>query len=959
MSMDRVNDAIKKAFKDELTTLDLSFNKLTALPEGFGQLTSLTALDLSFNELTALPEGFGQLTNLTTLNLGSNKLTALPEGFEQLTNLTTLHLNGNKLTALPEGFEQLTSLTALDLRSNELTALPEGFGQLTNLTTLNLGSNKLTALPEGFEQLTNLTTLNLNGNELHPDLVAAYDQGIESLFIYLKAVAKKPSEISEVKLIVVGEGNVGKSCLVDALAGLPWMERESTHGIRIEPFSAPHPDTGETIHFNSWDFGGQPVYRPTHQLFFSAPALYLVVWKPREGSEQNHVEYWIRLIKLREPKARILVVATHGGAGGRLADIDRQDITDYFGTETVRSFHHVNSKPDENNVRAGIQELLSAILAESGPILNAVGRDRPAAWENACQRLRQGDAPYVSMDRVKEICESEKMTPSETRLFLQIWHQRGHFIHYENDPLLESIVIMRPDWLTQAISYVLDDAETRNRGGLIGEKRLAALWNDPNKGAEFQYDPKLHAVFRKLMERFDLAYPIVRPPGHRPVEETLLVAQLVTDLRPEDKIAAAWPPNLPEGESESVQVCRVVTESGESARAEGLFYQLIVRLYKFSLGRMDFDRSVHWQRGLIVEDGYNGRARLDHIGNDIRITVRAADPKTFLSMLTHEVKWLVENFWEGLECRVTTPCIDPCGLNRPGAALYEIPKLIEIKKRGNSDAQCPNSRCEAWQNVDALLNNLSTNQRPTEAALIDRLNMLQATFLQEIRQNQSILLGRFDDLDLSVKQVLSQVDAHYTSLLRLTLDEAKEGPRLFSFKPVETGFLDDPKWIAGQFELTLWCEHSQRPLPLVEPEKPGRGVYRLKVTRDWFVKSAPYLKVMTTTLGLVLPVAAASTKLLLDSDTFKEYEDQLSFGEKMADSALKADEKLLGRLEKTDEGTSGDGKYEAQDGSFRWLQAILKLKDPTGKFGELVRVRNNKNEFLWVHEQYKDEYPSA
>jgi GTPase SAR1 family protein len=37
------------------------------------------------------------------------------------------------------------------------------------------------------------------------------------------------------------------------------------------------------ITLNGWDFGGQRVYRPTHQLFFSAPAVYLVVWKPREG----------------------------------------------------------------------------------------------------------------------------------------------------------------------------------------------------------------------------------------------------------------------------------------------------------------------------------------------------------------------------------------------------------------------------------------------------------------------------------------------------------------------------------------------------------------------------------------------------------------------------------------------------------------------------------------------------
>ena len=83
-----------------------------------------------------------------------------------------------------------------------------------------------------------------------------------------------------------------------------------------------------------------------------------------------------------------------------------------------------------------------------------------------------------------------------------------------------------------------------------------------------------------------------------------------------------WPEQLDEGDEQQVQICRIVDEKGQSATAEGLFYQLIVRLHKFSLAREDFNASVHWQRGLILDDDYNGRALLEHIGNDVRITVR-------------------------------------------------------------------------------------------------------------------------------------------------------------------------------------------------------------------------------------------------------------------------------------------------------------------------------------------------
>jgi len=50
---------------------------------------------------------------------------------------------------------------------------------------------------------------------------------------------------------------------------------------------------------------------------------------------------------------------------------------------------------------------------------------------------------------------------------------------------------------------------------------------------------------------------------------------------------------------------------------------------------------------------------------------------------------------------------------------------------------------------------------------------------------------------------------------------------------------------------------------------------------------------------------------------------------------------------------SGDST-RAQAGVLRELHAILKKKDPG--FGGLVRVQNNRGEYLWVHENFKDEY---
>ncbi len=40
----------------------------------------------------------------------------------------------------------------------------------------------------------------------------------------------------------------------------------------------------------------------------------------------------------------------------------------------------------------------------------------------------------------------------------------------------------------------------------------------------------------------------------------------------------------------------------------------------------------------------------------------------------------------------------------------------------------------------------------------------------------------------------------------------------------------------------------------------------------------------------------------------------------------------------------------------RQLHAFLEEQDPAKSFGGLVKVQNKRREFLWVHEQFVDEY---
>ena len=565
----------------------------------------------------------------------------------------------------------------------------------------------------------------------------------------------------------------------------------------------------------------------------------------------------------------------------------------------------------------------------------------PKSFQDVREALQNRSVPYLPLDEVLAICRAHNMDDEIARLFITISHRLGHLTHYQHDPALRNIVILRPDWLATAISYIFDDEVTRAAHGLVRFSRLNHLWDDSTRSADSRYPATLHPIFLRLMERFDLSYRVADPASDnrtgdlhgRPHDPQSLIAQLVPDNRPEN-FAGAWIPSPSSGDLQQTQICRIVDDKGNTATAEGLFYQLIVRLHKYSLGRAAYAESVHWQRGLILDDDYNGRALLEHKGNDVHITVRAPYPERFPAMLTEEVKYLVESFWEGLRCDVMVPCLN----ETPCIGLFEVRKLIENKKRGRPEQPCP--VCNEWQNIDQLLSNAPA---ATQLISLD-------TLLKEFAQ----VKGTLTEVNNNTRRILSQVDKNYADFIKVFTDEAKEGPRLFSFFPLERSKFNPKNWTRHQFCLVLWCEHSRLPLPALNGIDSKKGVYDLELDREWFTKAAPYLKLLTGTLSLVLPVASSALKVI-DDVAFKTLEDQLGLGKDIIDAVAgegTAINEFMGKVDSTN--LERGAAVRADGATLRELQSLLKAKDPG--FGGLVRVTNKRQEFMWVHERFAGEY---
>jgi len=294
-------------------------------------------------------------------------------------------------------YDEQGYLIKLDLPQSDITQLPEEIGQLTHLQELYLDNNQLTHIPPEIGLLPNLQELHLDNNPglltPPPEIVA---QGTQAVLSFLRELHREHILRYEAKLILVGEGGTGKSSLLRAFGGKGLdASLETTHGIEVGTLMLPHPSLPrQSLQLNTWDFGGQDIYRATHQFFLTQRSLYVVVWNARLGGEQGRLDYWLNSIRVLAPEAPILLVATH--IDERAPDLNiPQYRADY---PQIVDVLHVSNKTG-----TGIDELKQAV-AKYAAKLPFIGQPWPTSWVEVEQELVA--RPDISGDPQRD-CRSD------------------------------------------------------------------------------------------------------------------------------------------------------------------------------------------------------------------------------------------------------------------------------------------------------------------------------------------------------------------------------------------------------------------------------------------------------------------------------------------------------------------------------------------------------------------------
>lgn len=749
---------------------------------------------------------------------------------------------------------------------------------------------------------------------------SAYSGGIEELFAYLRSL-QNPQEVEtlhEAKLVLIGEGDVGKTTLLKALTGKnPQAGEQTTHGISIDiqALSLPHPDKPDTqLTFNAWDFGGQEVYRVTHQFFFSKRSVYLLLWEPRRGVQQCQVEDWLKMLRLRVGEAaRVIIVSTHCKTGERIARIDKPVLKRDYG-DMIVDFLEVDSLIDDPDTgdKVGIATL-KQLIADTAKTFDQMGAKLNRAWRESRDELLALDQPRITYANFAAVCERHGLSAIATRTLADLMHDLGYIVYYGDDEALQDDVVLQPEWLTKAIGFVLEDRTTQAMDGILPDSRLKEVLFDHPFANEPRYEPELYPFFLRLMEKYDVSYRLEDGTGS-------LVSQHVPQVRP----ALPWlPEEEPNPDRRRLAVVCVMEES-----PPGLIPWMIVRTHEYIYQRLESDgktHRLHWQKGMFLRNQRHGEAMLELRDRELHLYTEAVWPEYFTNVLQQTLHTLITETWPGLEGRYhfAVPCPTEID-NRACMGRFEISALRQFLEEGDTHYRCQSCR--------------------TRHEIVDLLYGFEDdTTREQLTRIETKVDRGFAEIQDNLAEWESRIANYTMGIMRAIANEAKAGPRLFTLEPI------DGNWrrpFDKGYRLHLWCEAENCQHRVHQPDL---GVYEFEAPRDWVIKVAPYANLVSRVLKTVLPLPAPAANIYFGQAIMDDWAIQKSL-----DAMKEATGTLLKEeFSVTEPGRLKDGLLtEAERSGILALHAFLREEDPHHQRLGLKRMPTYTGDYLWLCETH-------
>jgi hypothetical protein len=342
---------------------------------------------------------------------------------------------------------------------------------------------------------------------------------------------------------------------------------------------------------------------------------------------------------------------------------------------------------------------------------------------------------------------------------------------------------------------------------------------------------------------------------------------------------------------------------------------MIVRTHDYSVEQGK--HHLHWQKGMFLSHGSHGQAMLEQRGREFHVYSQADWPEYFMNVLQHTLQKLIDDNWPGLKdrYRFMVPCPEVID-NQPCKGRFNINALRQFLSEGDSTVRCQECSCKL--------------------SIVELLFGFEDTKLdKQLQAIENRLVGWE-----------SRIANYFMALMNAIADEAKNGPRLFTFRSRDVG-LSPSQLFSRPLELQLWCEAEGCQHPVIEKDK---GFYSIDQPREWVTQLAPYANFALKLLAAVAPIAAPGINAFFGDKTTEKWKINLQ---------LDLANAIIGKLPaeiKTSNRDLHPGQMlsEPERSGILALHRFLNEVDPTQDKLGLHRVSTYTGDYRWLCQHHYD-----
>jgi internalin A len=582
------------------------YNFLRKLPAEIGQLQNLKILSVHSNNLQTLPTEIGQLRNLETLYIFGNQLRELPKEIGLLSRLKTLDLSENLIKELPREIGKLVNLKEVSASNNRLSKLPKEIGQLTNLRLLNISDNQIFELPEEIKQLSKLVRLEifLNLLNLPPEIVSRTLEPRLILNYYFENIVGSDRPLNEIKMLLLGEGTVGKTALVNRLVFDKFETTEKTEGIDIHKWNVEIKNNCN-IQINIWDFAGQEITHATHQFFLTKRSIYLLILASRLDEKANRLEEWLKIIQNLGGESPVIIVCNKSDE--HQMNLDERALREKY--PNIREIIKVSCKRGTN-----IKRLKQKILAEIKQMPH-VFDPFSKKWFAVKEKLENLSENYIPFEDYLKICDEEGVIEDIDReTLIKFLHDLGVVLNFLDDPRVNETSVLKPEWITEGVYKILTSKMLDEKHGVLTLEMVAKVLDNR------RYPKHKHRFIVQMMEKFERCFPLVK-------DKTFLVPDLLPKEQPD---FGDWKPDK-----------------------NGLGFQYHYEIEpgsfitRFIVNMNEYiDEETYWRKGVVLTNGKDNRALVKADLEDKKIFIwidgKMEMRRGFLSMIRRQFERIHE-----------------------------------------------------------------------------------------------------------------------------------------------------------------------------------------------------------------------------------------------------------------------------------------------------------------------------